>query len=134
MNLRGRNKITPEFNMSSMTDVVFLLLIFFMIASTLAKNLDTIEVKLPQAKGKTENRNTVAVTINNRSQFFIDSKQISKNSMERELLGKLKSSSSPSIVLRAEEKVPIDQVVFVMNIANQNAIKVVLAVDAPWNI
>ncbi|MDA0200482.1 MAG: biopolymer transporter ExbD [Bacteroidetes bacterium] len=131
MNLRGRNKITPEFNMSSMTDVVFLLLIFFMIASTLAKNLDTIEVKLPQAKGKTENRNTVAVTINNRSQFFIDSKQISKNSMERELLGKLKSSSSPSIVLRAEEKVPIDQVVFVMNIANQNAIKVVLAVDAP---
>ena len=131
MNLRGRNKITPEFNMSSMTDVVFLLLIFFMIASTLAKNLDTIEVKLPQAKGKTENRNTVAVTINNRSQFFIDSKQISKNTMERELLGKLKSSSSPSIVLRAEEKVPIDQVVFVMNIANQNAIKVVLAVDAP---
>ena len=78
-----------------------------------------------------ENRNTVAVTINNRSQFFIDSKQISKNSIERELLGKLKSSSSPSIVLRAEEKVPIDQVVFVMNIANQNAIKVVLAVDAP---
>jgi len=131
MNLRGRNQIKPEFNMSSMTDVVFLLLIFFMIASTLAKNLDTIEVKLPQAKGKTENRNTVAVTINNRSQFFIDSKQISKNSMERELLGKLKSSSSPSIVLRAEEKVPIDQVVFVMNIANQNAIKVVLAVDAP---
>ncbi len=131
MNLRGRNKITPEFNMSSMTDVVFLLLIFFMIASTLAKNLDTIEVKLPQAKGKTENRNTVAVTINNRSQFYIDSKQISKNSMERELIAQLKSSSSPAIVLRAEEKVPIDQVVFVMNIANENGIKVVLAVDAP---
>lgn len=117
--------------MSSMTDVVFLLLIFFMIASTLAKNLDTIEVKLPQAKGKTENRNTVAVTINNRSQFYIDSKQISKNSMERELIAQLKSSSSPAIVLRAEEKVPIDQVVFVMNIANENGIKVVLAVDAP---
>ena len=131
MNLRGRNKITPEFNMSSMTDVVFLLLIFFMIASTLAKNLDTIEVKLPEAKGKTENRNTVAVTINNRSQFYIDSKQISKSSMERELIAQLKSSSSPAIVLRAEEKVPIDQVVFVMNIANENGIKVVLAVDAP---
>ena len=52
MNLRGRNKITPEFNMSSMTDIVFLLLIFFMIASTLTKQLDTIEVKLPQAKVK----------------------------------------------------------------------------------
>ena len=72
MNLKGRNKITPEFSMSSMTDIVFLLLIFFMIASTLAKNLDTIDVKLPQAKGKTENRNTIAVTINNSNRYFID--------------------------------------------------------------
>ncbi len=131
MNLRGRNKITPEFSMSSMTDIVFLLLIFFMIASTLAKNLDTIEVKLPQAKGKTENRNNVSVTINNRSQFFLDSKQISKSRIESELINRLKGSEAPSIVLRAEEKVPIDQVVYIMNIANQNSIKVVLAVDAP---
>ena len=130
MNLKGRNKISPEFNMSSMTDIVFLLLIFFMIASTLAKNLDTIEIKLPEAKGKTENRNTVSVTINNRSQFFIDSKQVSKRRIERELLSKLKSSSYPSIVWRAEKKVAIDQVVYIMNIANQNSIKVVLAVDS----
>ena len=130
MNLKGRNKITPEFNMSSMTDIVFLLLIFFMIASTLAKNLDTIDVKLPQAKGKTENRNTVTLTINNRSQFYLDSKQISKSRIERELIAKLKGGKVPAIVLRAEEKVPIDQVVYVMNIANQNSIKVVLAVDA----
>ena len=131
MNLKGRNKITPEFNMSSMTDIVFLLLIFFMIASTLAKNLETIDVKLPQAKGKTENRNTVSLTINNRSQFYLDSKQISKGRIEQELISKLKGSGAPAIVLRAEEKVPIDQVVYVMNIANQNSIKVVLAVDAP---
>jgi biopolymer transport protein ExbD len=130
MNLKGRNKISPEFNMSSMTDIVFLLLIFFMIASTLAKNLDTIEIKLPEAKGKTENRNTVSVTINNKSQFFIDSKQVSRRQIERELLSKLKSYSSPSIVLRAEKKVAIDQVVYIMNIANQNSIKVVLAVDS----
>ena len=130
MNLKGRNKITPEFNMSSMTDIVFLLLIFFMIASTLAKNLDTIDVKLPQAKGKTENRNTISLTINNRSQFYLDSKQISKSRIERELIAKLKGYKFPAIVLRAEEKVPIDQVVYVMNIANQNSIKVVLAVDA----
>ena len=130
MNLKGRNKISPEFNMSSMTDIVFLLLIFFMIASTLAKNLDTIEIKLPEAKGKTENRNTVSVTINNKSHFFIDSKQVSKRRIERELISKLKSSSSLSIVLRAEKKVSIDQVVYIMNIANQNSIKVVLAVDS----
>jgi biopolymer transport protein ExbD len=131
MNLKGRNKITPEFSMSSMTDIVFLLLIFFMIASTLAKNLDTIDVKLPRAKGKTENRSSVSITINNRSQFFIDSKQISKNRIAEELITALAGTAAPAIVLRAEEKVPIDEVVYVMNIANQNSIKVVLAVDAP---
>ena len=98
MNLKGRNKITPEFNMSSMTDIVFLLLIFFMIASTLAKNLDTIDVKLPQAKGKTENRNTISLTINNRSQFYLDSKQISKRRIEQALIDKLKGSSSPCLL------------------------------------
>ena len=130
MNLKGRNKITPEFSMSSMTDIVFLLLIFFMIASTLAKNLDTINIKLPKAKGKTENRNTVAVTINNSDQYFIDSKQVSKRNIESKLIDRLKDLKTPSIVLRAEQKVPIDQVVFIMNLANKNGVKVVLAVDS----
>ena len=53
MKIKGRNQIKPEFNMSSMTDIVFLLLIFFMIASTLAKQFNTIDVKLPQGEGKT---------------------------------------------------------------------------------
>lgn len=130
MNLRGRNKITPEFNMSSMTDVVFLLLIFFMIASTLAKQLDTIEVKLPQAKGKTENRRSIAVTINQSNRFFIDDKQVRKADLKRQLLAALGAQEEKVIVLRAQKSVPIDEVVYVMNIANQNAVKVVLAVDA----
>ena len=130
MNLRGRNKITPEFNMSSMTDVVFLLLIFFIIASTLAKQLDTIEVKLPQAKGKTENRQSVAVTINENNRFFIDGKRTAKTAIQAELLATLSAQDEKVIVLRAQKSVSIDEVVYVMNIANQNAIKVVLAVDA----
>ena len=130
MNLKGRNKITPEFSMSSMTDIVFLLLIFFMIASTLAKNLDTIDVKLPQAMGKTENRNTIAVTINNSNQYFIDSKRVSKRNIKSKLIERLKDVKTPAIVLRAEQKVPIDQVVFIMNFANKNGVKVVLAVNS----
>lgn len=131
MKLRGRNQIRPEFNMSSMTDVVFLLLIFFMIASTLAKQLNTIDIKLPKAEGKTENRNTVAVTITNAGQFFINDKSISKINLEERLIFSLTEMKIPSIVLRTEKKVAIDQVVYVMNIANKNGIKVVLAVDSP---
>jgi len=131
MKLRGRNQIRPEFNMSSMTDVVFLLLIFFMIASTLAKQLNTIEVKLPQAEGKTENRSTVAVTITNANQYFIDSEKVTKRRLENQLISILSSMETPSIVLRTEKKVAINEVVYVMNIANRNGIKVVLAVETP---
>ena len=130
MDLRGRNKITPEFNMSSMTDVVFLLLIFFMIASTLAKQLDTIEVKFPQAKGKTENRQAVAVTINENNRGDIDGKRTAKAAIKKDLLAILSAQEEKVIVLRAQKSVAIDEVVYVMNIANENAIKVVLAVDA----
>ena len=130
MNLKGRNKITPEFNMSSMTDIVFLLLIFFMIASTLTKQLDTIEVKLPQAKGKTENRSAITVTINKNKRFYIDDRLVVKSSLQAQLLSILSTSDSRVIVLRAEQNVPIEEVVYVMGIANQNSIKIVLAVDA----
>ena len=130
MNLKGRNKITPEFNMSSMTDIVFLLLIFFMIASTLTKQLDTIEVKLPQAKGKTENRSAITVTINKSKRFYIDDRLVAKSSLQAQLLSILSTSDSRVIVLRAEKNVPIEEVVYVMGIANQNSIKIVLAVDA----
>ena len=129
MRLSGRNKIKPEFNMSSMTDIVFLLLIFFMIASTLAKNLNTIDIKLPKAEGKTENRNTVAVTINNNNKFYINSASISKSLFKSKLLEEVNLNKIPSIILRAEKNVDIEQVVYVMNIANNNGIKVVLAVN-----
>ncbi len=131
MRLKGRNQIRPEFNMSSMTDVVFLLLIFFMIASTLAKQLNTIDVKLPQAEGKTENRNTVAVTITNSNQFYLNADRVVKRNLEKNLIEALTAIKARSIVLRTEKKVAIEQVVYVMNIANKNGVKVVLAVDSP---
>ena len=131
MRFKGRNQIRPEFNMSSMTDVVFLLLIFFMIASTLAKQLNTIDVKLPKADGKTENRNTIAVTITNSNQFYLNADRVSKRNLEQNLIDALTVMKTNSIVLRTEEKVAIDQVVYVMNIANKNGVKVILAVDSP---
>ena len=131
MRLKGRNQIRPEFNMSSMTDIVFLLLIFFMIASTLAKQLNTIDVKLPQAEGKTENRNTVAITITNSNQFYLNADKVKKRNLEKFLIDALSDMKTPSLVLRTEQKVAIEQVVYVMNIASKNGIKVVLAVDKP---
>ena len=128
MDFKTRNKITPNFNMSSMTDVVFLLLIFFMIASTLAKNLNTIDVKLPQAKGKSENRENISVSIDSKNRFYIDGQFVRKKNIKDELITKLSKSNKRVIILRSDSKVPIKEIVYVMDIANKNSIKVVLAV------
>ena len=128
MDFKTRNKITPNFNMSSMTDVVFLLLIFFMIASTLAKNLNTIDVKLPQAKGKSENRDNISVSIDSKNRFYIDGEFVRKKNIKDELITKLSKSKKRVIILRSDNRVPIKEIVYVMDLANKNSVKVVLAV------
>ena len=128
MNLRGRNKITPEFNMSSMTDIVFLLLIFFMIASTLVTT-NAIDILLPKASGKTENKKSVAVSIQKDLSFYIDQSKVEVQNLEAELLQLLQKETAPTLVLRAEKSVPVDYVVKVMDIANRNKFKIILAVN-----
>lgn len=127
MDIRGRNKVTPEFNMSSMTDIVFLLLIFFMIASTLVTT-NAIDILLPKASGKTENKRSVAVSITKNLNYYIDQKLVGSSVLENELLKSLSNEEKPTIVLRAEKSVPVENVVKVMDIANRNKIKVILAV------
>jgi biopolymer transport protein ExbD len=127
MNIRGRNKVTPEFNMSSMTDIVFLLLIFFMLASTLVTT-NAIDILLPKASGKTENKRSVAVSIKKDLTYYIDQKRVGESVLENELVSALSDQDQPTIVLRAEESVPVQNVVTVMDIANRNKFKVILAV------
>ncbi|MGB1393318.1 MAG: ExbD/TolR family protein [Flavobacteriaceae bacterium] len=128
MNIRGRNKISPEFNMSSMTDIVFLLLIFFMIASTLVTT-NAIDILLPKASGKTENKKSVAVSIKKDLSFYIDQSKVEVQNLEAELLEILQKEATPTLVLRAEKSVPVDYVVKVMDIANRNKFKIILAVN-----
>jgi len=128
MNFNRRNKISPNFNISSMTDVVFLLLIFFMIASTLAQQLNTIDIKLPQGKGKTENRKNISISIAQDNTYYIDSKKVSKVNLENYLLTELAKQKTKIIILRVAKSIPVQEVVYVMNIANKNSIKIVLAV------
>jgi len=128
MNIRGRNKISPEFNMSSMTDIVFLLLIFFMIASTLVTT-NAIDILLPTASGKTENKKSIAVSIQKDLSFYIDQTKVEIQNLETELLRLLQQEAEPTLVLRAEKSVPVDYVVKVMDIANRNKFKIILAVN-----
>ncbi|CAM2935028.1 ExbD/TolR family protein [Flavobacterium frigoris] len=127
MNLRGRNKVSAEFNMSSMTDIVFLLLIFFMLTSTMVTT-NALDLVLPKAKGKTDSNKNIAVSINKKLEFFIDKEQVSEAELESRLLSLFTADQDKAIILRAEEGVPIEKAVNVLDIANRNQIKVVLAV------
>jgi biopolymer transport protein ExbD len=127
MNLRGRNKINPTFNMSSMTDIVFLLLIFFMLTSTLV-TVSAIDVLLPKAGGKTENSNSIAVSITNKSFFYIDKTKVSATNLESEILKKIGTDKQKTIIIRGDKEVPYRNIMKVIDIANRNKLKMILAV------
>lgn len=127
MNLRGRNKVNPNFNMSSMTDIVFLLLIFFMLSSTLL-TVSAIDVILPKAGGKTENNTSVAVSITNQSKFYIDKTLVSEDNLELEILNKVGAEKKKTVVIRGDQNVPYKSVMQVIDIANKNKLKMILAV------
>ncbi len=127
MNLRGRNKISAEFSMSSMTDIVFLLLVFFLLTSP-AITPNALDLILPKASGKTSNVQKASVSITKDRAFYVDNERVSEYSIEKELKRILAGQEEPTIILRAEEGVPIEDAVFVMDIANKNKYKVVLAV------
>ncbi|RTE52941.1 biopolymer transporter ExbD [Arenibacter aquaticus] len=125
MKLKGRNKVSPDFSMSSMTDIVFLLLIFFMLTANSPNALDLL---LPKAKGKSTNTQNVSVSINKKLEYFVNNEKINGKYIEIELKKALKGQEKPTIILRAEESVAIKEAVNVMDIANRNNYKVILAV------
>ena len=127
MNIRSRNKVSADFNMSSMTDIVFLLLIFFMLASTLV-TVNAIDVLLPKAGGKTENKGVISVSISKEGDYYIDADKVAFNQLENSLLTKMSSAKEGSLVIRGDQESPYKNIMQVIDIANRNKIKMILAV------
>lgn len=125
---KTRNKVSTEFNMSSMTDIVFLLLIFFMLTSTMVTT-NALDLVLPKAKGKTDSNKSTSVSIDKDLNFFIDKDKVNEADLEKQLLALFANSENKAIVLRAEKSVPHEKVVKVMDIAYRNQIKMVVAVN-----
>ena len=126
MNLRGRNKVNPNFNMSSMTDIVFLLLIFFMLTSTLVSP-NALKLLLPNSKAKTLEKQTMSISIDEGINFYINENKIDVANLEQEIIKKVENTEEPAIILHADKTVDIEHVVKVMDIAYRNKFKIVLA-------
>ena len=125
MKFKNRNKVSPEFSMSSMTDIVFLLLIFFMLTASTPNALDLI---LPKARGKSTNTQHIAVSIKKNENYYVNNRQVNEGAIEAELQKLLTDRENPTVLLRVEETVPIEKAVLVMDVANRNKFKVILAV------
>ncbi len=129
MDIKGRNKITPHFNMSSMTDIVFLLLIFFIITSSFVAP-HAIELLLPKGEGQViRGGDEVSISITSSGKYYLDKKEISRTKIETSLLARFQKTPNEDrkLTIRAEEGVPIEKVVRVLSIAKKHQYKTVLA-------
>ena len=128
MSLRSKNKVRANFSMSSMTDIVFLLLIFFMLTSTLVSP-NALKLLLPNSKARTLEKQTVSVSITPEIEYYIEDQKIPFEDLENQLIQLLSNEVEPAIVLHADKTVDIEFAVKVMDIAYRNKYKVVLATN-----
>lgn len=129
MALKKGQKISCTFNMSSMTDIIFLLLIFFMLTSTLV-HPNALKLILPQSKNQTSAKPQTSVSITADLRYYVETKRVSFDELEPALVAKLGQEPETYIALHVDETVPMREVVKVMNIAKKNKYKLILATRA----
>lgn len=125
MNLQSRNKIEAAFSMASMTDLIFLLLIFFMLTSSFVTP-SGLPVNLPSSVASTIEVAKVSVTVTKDLQYFVDDKRVARSSIESELKRNL-TSSNGLVVLHIDKSVPTEELVYVASIATSLKAKVTIA-------
>lgn len=133
MAIKRTTKVDSGFSMSSMTDIVFLLLIFFLVTSTLI-NPNALKLLLPKSTGQVSAKATVSVSIKHwrdtdNFSYHINGneKPIRFDQIEDQLIELLQTEADPTFSIYADETVPVKEVVALMNIAKRNHYKVIMA-------
>ena len=133
MAIKRTTKVDSGFSMSSMTDIVFLLLIFFLVTSTLI-NPNALKLLLPKSTGQVSAKATVSVSIKHWQDtdtfsYHINGEEtpIRFDKIEDELIDLLQAEEDPTFSIYADQSVPVGEVVQVMNIAKRNHYKVIMA-------
>lgn len=128
MALKTRNRVLCDLTVASMADIIFLLLIFFMLTSTLVSP-NVLKLFLPSSTSKTFAKQTTSVSITKDIEYFVDKEKVSLEYLPLKLQDVLRGQELPTIVLNVEKSVAIEHVVNVMDIANKLKYKMVLATN-----
>ncbi|MAQ31693.1 MAG: biopolymer transporter ExbD [Flavobacteriales bacterium] len=126
MSFKSQNKINPNFSMSSMTDIVFLLLIFFMITSTLVTT-NALKINLPNSQSESIKKQIISISITEDLRYFINDSPVEKSFLESRIREALSVDDEQTLVLRASKTIPLEYAVEVMDLAYRNNYKIVLA-------
>ncbi len=118
MAIKLRNTRNVQFSMASMSDLVFLLLIFFMLTSTLVAP-NAIKLLLPTSDSRTMAKQTVTVYINAERMLFLEEDPVDLEDLQARLIARLANEVEGSVVLRADQTVPVQNVVSVIDVVNR---------------
>lgn len=130
MNLRKRLRTTEEPHTSALNDILFILLLFFLIISTLA-NPNVIKLSIPSAKSDTKAKQTVVVSITPKQEFFVGTHATAKDSLQGAIAAIVAKSqdAEPTVVINADKQAEAESIVAVMKAAKALNLKTVLAVE-----
>lgn len=127
MKINRRNKANPDFSLAAMTDVMVLLLIFFMVTSSVA-NQSAIDVNLPKGENaSTSNQEPMNVSIKPDGTYFVDDVPVKKEDLEKTIVAQLQKNNATSFTIRADQDCLHKDVVFVMEIAEKYKYNIAIA-------
>ncbi|MFI3318443.1 MAG: biopolymer transporter ExbD [Rikenellaceae bacterium] len=130
MAIKRGSKVDKSFSSASMTDLMFLLLLFLLIATTLI-NPNALRLMLPKSSNKLKDKAVTTISIEDRSgsyRYYIEMEPMeSFSELERELASRLANDEEPTISLHCDKSVAIDEVVQIMNLASKSRYKLILA-------
>ena len=117
MAIEMRNKRDTQFSMASMSDLVFLLLIFFMLTSTLVSP-NAIKLLLPNSNSKTMATQTVTVYINKARNIYVEERRVEASNLENVIYSAIRNDNAASVVLRSDKTATVQDIVVVIDAVN----------------
>jgi biopolymer transport protein ExbD len=129
MNIKRKRHFKAEVSTSSLNDIMFFLLLFFLIVSSLA-NPNVIKLLLPNSKSAQNlNKQQITISITKEKQYYIDNKLISFNDIEPLLKSRIGSLEEPTVILRLESSLTVQDLVDVLEIGNRLQVKMLMATN-----
>ena len=129
MNIRRKRHFKPEVSTSSLNDIMFFLLLFFLIVSSLA-NPNVIKLLLPNSKSAQNlNKQQISISVTKDKRYFIDNRQISFNDLEPLLKSRMGTLQEPTVILRFENTLSVQDLVDVLEIGTRLQVKMVMATN-----